>query len=58
MPGETSKPVSTISGCNVHKATIVFKQGHQVTKETRGEVLGTSMDECEKRDTKGPLGPL
>jgi len=40
MPGETSKPVSTMSGWNVQKATNVFKQEHHVTRETRGEVLG------------------
>ena len=40
MPGETSKPVSTMSGWNVQKATNVFKQEHHVTRETREEVLG------------------
>ena len=40
MPGETSKPVSNMSGWNVQKATNVFKQEHHMTRETRVEVLG------------------
>jgi len=40
MVGETSKPVSTMSGWNVQKATNVFKQEHHVTRETRGELSG------------------
>ena len=37
MPGETSKPVSTMSGWNVQKATNVFNQEHHMTI---GDVLG------------------
>jgi len=40
ITGEASKPVSTMSGWNVQKATNVFKQEHHVTRETRGEVQG------------------
>ena len=42
MPGGSSKPVTTMSGWNVQKATNVFKQEHHVTRKTRGEVLGRS----------------
>jgi len=44
IPGEASKPVSTMSGWNVQKATNVFKQVHHVTRQTRGEVLGGGGD--------------
>jgi len=44
IPGEASKPVSTMSGWNVQKATNVFKQVHHVTRKTRGEVLGGGSD--------------
>ena len=37
MPGETSKPVSTISRWNMQKATNVFNQEHHMTI---GDVLG------------------
>ena len=37
MPGETSKPVSTMSGWNMQKATNVFNQEHHMTI---GDVLG------------------
>ena len=37
MPGETSKPVSTMSRWNMQKATNVFNQEHHMTI---GDVLG------------------
>ena len=49
MPGETSKPVSTMSGWNVQKATNVFKQEHHVTRETRGEGLDRGATEFRAR---------
>jgi adenylylsulfate kinase-like enzyme len=40
MPRETSKPVGTMSGWNVQKATNALKQEHQRDQADQGVVFG------------------